>query len=220
MHNPQLCNKAECETGQCGANCDKQHNGAVELEHVQKQSSNPWSSRSTDVHILACVHSTGPQGALSIFFDSSFTPLSPKIITGKCFFRSQHLTISPSMLFRKQPCSWGLLKNTPSTVWTGPVESLRTALQFPCSLPRALAQHGISQNQSFQATRDPNLARFWHAPPTQVGRTRISTPVDVKATIEALQIFLHFWSNSTADPRPQNSAGSGSTDVSKQLYRF
>ena len=35
-------------------------NGVVELEHAQRRSSNPWSLLSTDVHILACVHSTGP----------------------------------------------------------------------------------------------------------------------------------------------------------------
>ena len=41
---------------------------------------------------------------LTQFFYSSFTPLFPKIITDKCLFRLQHLTMSPSLLFHKQPC--------------------------------------------------------------------------------------------------------------------
>ena len=60
MSNPQLCSKTEGETGRCEAICYKQHSGADELEHVQKQSSNPGSPLSTDAHILACVRSTGP----------------------------------------------------------------------------------------------------------------------------------------------------------------
>ena len=64
---------------------------------------------------------------LSRVFHSSLAPLLPKIITDKCLFRSQHLAMCPCMLFHKQPRSWRLLRNTPSTVWTGPVEGLRTA---------------------------------------------------------------------------------------------
>ena len=59
-------------------------------------------------------------------FHSSLAPLLPKIITDKCLFRSQHLAMCPSMLFHKQTRWRGLLKNTPSTVWTGRFESLRT----------------------------------------------------------------------------------------------
>ena len=59
--NPQLSSKAEDETDRCGAICHLQHNDVV--EHAQRLSSNPWSPLSTDVHILACVHSTGKQGA-------------------------------------------------------------------------------------------------------------------------------------------------------------
>ena len=58
--NLQPSSKAEDETDRCGATCHKQHNDVVELEHAQRLSSNPWSLLSTDVHILACVHSNGP----------------------------------------------------------------------------------------------------------------------------------------------------------------
>ena len=122
MSNPQLSSKAEDETDWCGAICHKQHNDVVEPEHAQRLSSNPWSPLSTDAHILACVHSTEPTRILY----SSFTPVFPKIITNKCLLRLQHLAMSPSMLFHKQPRSRSLLKDTPSTVWTRRVESLRT----------------------------------------------------------------------------------------------
>ena len=52
------------------------------------------------------------------------------------------------------------------------------------------------------------------------GSTRISSTIDGKTTIEASAVSCRIWSNSKANLRPQNSAGSGSTDVSEQLYRF
>ena len=65
-------------------------------------------------------------------------------------------------------------------------------LQFPCSQPRALVQHGISQDQSFWLARVPNLARFWHAPPSQAGDHWKPITVDGKTTIEALQFLTTF----------------------------
>ena len=43
MSSPQISTKAEGETDRCEAMCHKEHNDAVELEHVQRLSSNPWS---------------------------------------------------------------------------------------------------------------------------------------------------------------------------------
>ena len=43
--------------------------------------------------------------------------------------------------------------------------------------------------------RDPNLERFWHAPPSQVGitgSTRISATIDGKTAVEALQFLITF----------------------------
>ena len=43
MSNPEFPSNAEDETDRCEAFCYKEHSGAVDLEHVQKQSSSPWS---------------------------------------------------------------------------------------------------------------------------------------------------------------------------------
>ena len=94
--NPQLSSKAEGETDRCGAIYHKQHNDAVELEQAQRLSYNPWSPLSTFA-------SENHHGQV-------FSPFA---------------TPCPSMLLRKQPRSWGLLRNTPPTVWIKPVESLR-----------------------------------------------------------------------------------------------
>ena len=126
MSNPQLSSKADGETDRCGAICNKQHIGAVELENVQKQSSNPLSPMSIDEHTFRPAFIPQSHKKLARFFHSSLTPLLPKVITNKYIFRSQHRAMSPSMLFRKQPRSWGFFRNTPPTVWTRPVESLRT----------------------------------------------------------------------------------------------
>ena len=149
--NPQPSSKAEDETDRCGAICNKQHNDVVELEQAQRLSSTlglPCQLMCTFWPAFV------PQGHkdLTRILCSSSTPLFPKIITDKCLFRLQHLAMRPSMPFRKQPRSRCLLRNTPSTVWTRPVKSLRatpTNLNFLGPNQKRLAQHGISQNQSF-----------------------------------------------------------------------
>ena len=146
------------------------------------------------VHIMACVRSTG-QKKLSRIFHSSLTPLFPEIITDKCLLRLQHLAMSPSMPFRKQPRSWGLLTNTPSTVWTRPAESLRTK-------PTSFILRGPSQER-WRSTEFCR-ARVSRQQETQIsnnngtplthkrritGRTLNSTTTDGKTTIEALQFL-------------------------------
>ena len=118
-------------------------------------------------------HAFIPQGheRRSRFFSQQpHTLVSEKSSRTSVFFGSQHLAKCPSMLIRKQPRTRGLLKNTPSTVWTKPVESLRTT---PTSFNLLCPSQEHWCSTEFRRTRAswqqevPHLERFWHAPQSQ-----------------------------------------------------
>ena len=92
------------------------------IRHQPRSSSCYPSTSPRKSSKITCATSPKQMGST----DESFSNTFSKLITDKCLFRLQHLTMSPSMLFRKQPCSWRFHRNTPSTVRTGPFESLRT----------------------------------------------------------------------------------------------
>ena len=84
--NPQLSSKAEGETDRCEAICHKLHDDAVGSEHVQKQSSNPWSSCQLMCTFWPAFVPQGREELTGILY-SSFTPLFPKTTTNKSLLR-------------------------------------------------------------------------------------------------------------------------------------
>ena len=59
------------------------------------------------------------------------------------------------------------LDTTSQKPWSG-----ASKLRAPWPQTSALAQHGVSQSLSFQATSDPHLEQFWHAPQSQARNHR------------------------------------------------
>ena len=117
-----------------------------------------------------------PQGhkELSRVFHSSLAPLLPKIITDKfaapCHVPKHAVSQATTLAGSPQGHTIQTLDTTSQQPSSGAGK-----LRSPWSQPRALAQHGVSRNLSFWATRVPNLEHLWHVSQSQAGDHRRNT---------------------------------------------
>ena len=142
-----------------------------------------------------------PQGhkELTRILYSRFTPLFPKVITNKCLLRLQHLAMRPSVLLRKQPRSWGLFRNTPShgldkTKSNAFVRRRQTSISLVPAKSAGAARN--CAEPEFLGNKRPKsrtiMARSSNTSGRITGSTRISSTIDEKTTIEALQFLATF----------------------------
>ena len=148
--NPQLSSKAEDETDRCGAivtNSTTMRRVGARAEAIFQ----PLVSLSTDVHILACVHSTRAIRSSREFFTAA---------SHLCFRKSSRTSVFSvcNTLPCAQACCFASSHARGDSSGTHHPQSgqdqsnafvRRRQTSISLVQPRALAQHGISQNQSF-----------------------------------------------------------------------